>query len=165
MIMFLLSVKQVSTVTRFRVRFSAGERNILFSKSSIPAVGPIQALGAIFLCLQLPEVRPWSAEQLFLTLHIYMERTGTQPLHYALYCIVFANWQRVTFLLLPTWYTNFLFIHTNYIKLNSSTCFELNPFIIRRSTMKIVHMQPLVSSHSASGRLVQPLRQDSLVLP
>jgi hypothetical protein len=38
------------------------------------------------------------------------------------------------FLLLPTWYTNFLFIHINYIKLNSSTCFERNPPIIRRST-------------------------------
>jgi hypothetical protein len=33
----------------------------------------------------------------------------------------------ITFLLLPTWYTNFLFIHTNYIKLNSTTCFERNP--------------------------------------
>jgi len=50
-----------------------------------------------------------------------------------------------------------LFIHTNYIKLNSSTCFERNPLIIRRSTTQIVHMQPLVSSLSASGRLVQPL--------
>ena len=40
----------------------------------------------------------------------------------------------ITFLLLPTWYTNFLFIHINYIKLNSSTCFEFNPLIIRRST-------------------------------
>jgi len=40
----------------------------------------------------------------------------------------------ITYLLLPTSYTNFLFIHTNYIKLNSSTCFELNPLIIRRST-------------------------------
>ena len=37
------------------------------------------------------------------------------------------------FLLLPTWYTNFLFIYTNYIKLNSSTCFERIPPIIRRS--------------------------------
>ena len=62
-----------------------------------------------------------------------------------------------TFLLLPTWYTNFLFIHTNYIKLNSSTCFERNLLIIRRSTMQIVHMQPLVTSLSASDRLVQPL--------
>jgi len=67
----------------------------------------------------------------------------------------------VTFLLLPTWYTNFLFIHINYIKLNSSTCFERNPLVIRRSTMQIVHMQPLVSSLSASDRLVQPLRKDS----
>jgi hypothetical protein len=64
----------------------------------------------------------------------------------------------ITFLLLPTWYTNFLFIHTNYIKLNSSTCFERNPLIIRRSTTQIVHLQPLVSSLSASDRLVQPLR-------
>jgi len=68
----------------------------------------------------------------------------------------------ITFLLLPTWYTNFLFIHTNYIKLNSSTCFERNPLIIRMSTTQIVHMQPLVSSLSASDRLVQPLRKDSL---
>ena len=58
------------------------------------------------------------------------------------------------FLLLPTWYTNFLFIHTNYMKLNSSTRFERNPLIIRRSTTQIVHMQPLVSSLSASDRLV-----------
>jgi hypothetical protein len=55
----------------------------------------------------------------------------------------------ITFLLLPTWYTNFLFIHINHIKLNFSTCFERNPLIIRRSTMQIVHMQPLVSSLSA----------------
>ena len=68
----------------------------------------------------------------------------------------------ITFLLLPTWYTNFLFIHTNHIKLNSSTCFEHNPLIIRRST-QIVHMQPLVSSLAASDRLVQPLRKDWLV--
>jgi len=40
----------------------------------------------------------------------------------------------ITFLLLPTWYTNFLFIYTNYIKLNSSAWFERNPLIIRRST-------------------------------
>ena len=52
----------------------------------------------------------------------------------------------INFLLLPTWYSNFLFIHTFYIKLNSSTCFEHNPHIIRRSTTHIVHMQPLVSS-------------------
>ena len=62
----------------------------------------------------------------------------------------------ITSLLLPTWYTNFLFIHTNYIKLNSSTCFKSNPPIIRRLTTQIVHMQPLVSSLSASNRLVQP---------
>ena len=66
----------------------------------------------------------------------------------------------ITSLLLPTWYTNFLLIHTNYIKLNFSTCFERNPLIIRRSTMQIVHMQPLVSSLSASDRLVQPLRKE-----
>jgi hypothetical protein len=63
----------------------------------------------------------------------------------------------ITFLLLPTWYTTFLFIHRNYIKLNSSACFECNLLIIRRST-QIVHMQPLVSSLSASDRLVHPLR-------
>ena len=67
----------------------------------------------------------------------------------------------ITFLLLPTWYTNFLFIHINYIKLNSSTCFERNPLIIRKSTTQIVHMQPLVLSLSASNRLVQPLSKDS----
>jgi hypothetical protein len=67
------------------------------------------------------------------------------------------------FLLLPTWYTNFLFIHINYIKLNSSTCFERSLLIIRRSTMQIVHMQPLVSSLSASDRLVQPLRKESFL--
>jgi hypothetical protein len=65
----------------------------------------------------------------------------------------------ITFLLLPTWYTNFLFIYTNYIKLNSSTCFERNLLIIRRSTTQIVHMQPLVSLPSASDCLVQPLRR------
>jgi len=32
--------------------------------------------------------------------------------------IYLLNIAVVTFLLLPTWYTNFLFIHTNYIKLN-----------------------------------------------
>ena len=80
-------------------------------------------------------------------------------------CINLDIWlavhRSITFLLLPTWYTNFLFIHTNYIELNSSTCFEGNPLIIRRSTTQIVHMQPLVSSLSASDRLVQPLRKDS----
>ena len=65
----------------------------------------------------------------------------------------------ITFLLLPTWYTNFLFIHINYIKLNSSTRFKRNP-LIRTSTTQIIHMQPLVSSLSASDRLVQPLRKD-----
>jgi hypothetical protein len=52
-------------------------------------------------------------------------------LHYSPYIPTGSNndiWLAVhhgiTFLLLPTWYTNFLFIHTNYIKLNSSTCFE-----------------------------------------
>ena len=38
-----------------------------------------------------------------------------------------------------------------YIKLNSSTCFERNPLIIRRSTTQIVHMQPLVSSDDTRG--------------
>ena len=37
-----------------------------------------------------------------------------------------------------------------------------NPPIIRRSTKQIVHMQPLVSSLSASNRLVQPLRKESI---
>ena len=69
----------------------------------------------------------------------------------------------LTFLLLPTWYTNFLFIHINYIKLNSSTCFERNPPIIRR-LMQIVHMQPLVSSLSVSDRLMQPLRKGSFFI-
>ena len=68
----------------------------------------------------------------------------------------------ITFLLLPTWYTNFLFIYTNYIKLNSSTCFERIPSIIRRSTMQIVHTQPLVSSLAANDCLVQPLRKSVL---
>jgi len=62
----------------------------------------------------------------------------------------------ITFWLLPTWYTN-------YIKLNSSTCFERNPPIIRRSKTQIVHMQPLVSSLSAGDCLVQPLRMDSFL--
>ena len=74
--------------------------------------------------------------------------------------ICLAVHHSITFLLLPTWYTDFLFIHTNYIKLNSSTCFERNPLIIRRSTKQIVYMQPLVSSLSASDRLVQPLRKE-----
>jgi len=56
------------------------------------------------------------------------------------------EYRNIPFLLLPTWYTDSLFIHTNYMKLNSSTCFERNPLIIRRSTTQIVHMQPLVSS-------------------
>ena len=66
----------------------------------------------------------------------------------------------ITILLFPTWYTNSLFIYTNYIKLNSSTCLERIPPIIRRSKTQIVHMQPLVSSLSASDCLVQPLRED-----
>jgi len=107
--------------------------------------------------------------------------------------ICLAVHHSITFLLLPTLYTNFLFIHTNYInplnaelnpicyllallgahhflhvssirvKLNSSTCSERNPLIIRRSTTQIVHMQPLVSSLSASDCLVQPLRQVYIV--
>ena len=76
-----------------------------------------------------------------------------------------AMYHGISFLLLPTWYTNFLFIHINYIKLNFSTCFELNPLIIKRSTIQIVHMQPLVSSLSASDRLVQPLRKDRVTIP
>jgi hypothetical protein len=46
----------------------------------------------------------------------------------------------ITFLLLPTWYTNFWFIHTKYIKLNFSTCFERNPLIIRRSMTQIIRI-------------------------
>jgi hypothetical protein len=42
-------------------------------------------------------------------------------------------------------------------------CFECSLLIIRRST-QIEHMQPLVSSLSASDRLVQPLRKDSSFL-
>lgn len=75
--MFLLSVKQVSTVNRFRVRFSAGEGYLLFSKSSVPPVGPIKALGAVFLGLKLPEVRPWSALELYLSINLFVARTGT----------------------------------------------------------------------------------------
>jgi hypothetical protein len=82
--------------------------------------------------------------------------------HYQILDIWLAVHHSITFLLLPNWYTNFLFIHTNYIKLNSSTCFERNPLVIRRSTTKIVHMLPLVSSLSASDYLVQPLRKDFL---
>jgi len=41
--------------------------------------------------------------------------------------------------------------------------FERNPLIMRRSTMQIVHMQPLVLSLSASDRLVQPLRKSPSV--
>jgi len=43
-----------------------------------------------------------------------------------------------------------MFIYTNYIKFNSSTCFERIPPIIRWSTTQIVHMQPLVSSLSGN---------------
>jgi len=67
------------------------------------------------------------------------------------------------FLLLPTWYTSCLFIYTNYNNLNSSTCFERIPPIIRRSTTQIVYAQPLVSSLSAGACLVQPLRKDSFL--
>ena len=74
--------------------------------------------------------------------------------------ICLAVHHSITFLLLPTWYTDFLFIHTNYIKLNSSARFESNPLIIKRSTTQIVHVQPLVSSLSSSDRLVHPLRQE-----
>jgi hypothetical protein len=55
-----------------------------------------------------------------------------------------------TFLLLPTWYTNFLFIHINYIKLNSSTCLERNPPIIRRS-MQIVHDDGRIAPETCRG--------------
>ena len=40
-----------------------------------------------------------------------------------------------SYLLFPTWYTNRLFVYINYIKLDSSTCFERTPPIIRRSTV------------------------------
>jgi hypothetical protein len=76
------------------------------------------------------------------------------------FCIWLAVHQSITFLLLPTSYTNFLFIYTNYIKLNSCTCFERIPPIMRRSTTQIVHKQPLVSSLSAGDGLVQSLRKD-----
>jgi len=68
----------------------------------------------------------------------------------------------LTFLLLPTWYTNFLSIYTNYNKLTSSTYFERILPIIRRPTTQIVHMQLLVSSLSAGDCLVQPLRKSFL---
>jgi len=48
-------------------------------------------------------------------------------------------------LLIPTWYTIF---YINYIKLNSSTCFEHHPLIFRRSMMLIVHVCSLWYSHS-----------------
>jgi hypothetical protein len=70
----------------------------------------------------------------------------------------------ITFLLLPTWYTNFLFIYANYNKLNSFIYFEGIPPTIRRSMTQIVHMQRLVSSLSAGGCLVQPLRKDFFVV-
>jgi hypothetical protein len=50
-----------------------------------------------------------------------------------------------------------LFIYANYITLNCSTCFGRISPIIRRSTTQIVHMQPLVSSLSASECLVRLL--------
>ena len=54
-------------------------------------------------------------------------------------------------------------VHSHKLhKLNSSTCFERNPLIIRRSTTQTVHMQPLVSSLSASDGLVQSLRKSFL---
>ena len=40
------------------------------------------------------------------------------------------------------------FFYINYIKLSSSTCFELHPFIFRRSMMLIVHVCSLWYSHS-----------------
>jgi hypothetical protein len=52
--------------------------------------------------------------------------------HYFLPDIWLAVHHNITFLLLLALYTNFLFIHTNYIKLNFSTCFDGNPLIIRR---------------------------------
>ena len=67
----------------------------------------------------------------------------------------------LTFFIITNLIHKFL-VHSHKLhKLNSSTCFERNPLIIRRSTMQIVHMQPLVSSLSTSDRLVQPLRKDS----
>ena len=68
--------------------------------------------------------------------------------------ICLAVHRSITLLLLPAWYINFLFIHINYIKLNSSTCFERIPPIIRRFMTQVVHMQPLVSSLSAGDCLV-----------
>ena len=95
--------------------------------------------------------------QIYCSIHSFISLSyqSSQPFHYGYNTFV------TTFLLLPTWYTNFLLLHINYIKLNSSTCFERNPLIIRRST-QIVHMQPLVSSLSASDRLVQPLRHNKV---
>ena len=104
------------------------------------------------------------------TFHIYCAHysTPTPRSHWRILqndnlVIWLAVHHSITFLLLPSWYTNFLFVHINYIKLNSSICFERNPPIIRRSTTQIVHMQPLVSSLSAGVRLVQPLRKDFLI--
>jgi len=84
--------------------------------------------------------------------HIFFPQNLTQLKNFDIWLAVHHS---ITFLLLPTWYTNFLFILINYIKLNSSTCFERNPPIIRRSTKQIVHIQHLVSSLSANDRLVQ----------
>jgi hypothetical protein len=52
---------------------------------------------------------------------LYMFRAMFQPIIRSTW--LYLQYLVVTFLLLPTWYTNFFFIHTNYIKLNSSTCF------------------------------------------
>jgi len=62
------------------------------------------------------------------------ERTSNSETNLTNLDIWLAVHHSITFLLLPTWYTNFLFIHINYIKLNFSTCFERNPLIMRRST-------------------------------
>ena len=52
-------------------------------------------------------------------------------------------------------------VHSHKIhKIEFLYMFRAQPLIIKRSTMQIVHMQPLVSSLSASDRLVQPLRKD-----
>ena len=58
----------------------------------------------------------------------------------------------LTFSLLPIRYTNFLFIYTNYIKLNSSTCFERNPPIIRSPSLAVAqdsHLQRVTIPEAA----------------
>ena len=90
-------------------------------------------------------------------LTIFQRYFQTMTTNEPLYCsldLVFKTKEvsTLTYLLFPTWYTNLLFVYTNYIKLDSSTCFERTLPIIRRST----------TSLSASDCLVQLLRNSFL---